>query len=155
MTILITGASKGIGFEMVKHFSKNKNTIVIGLSRNTVSLTKLVNHNNTSSVLPIKADITKPSDHKKIIKTLRTLNLKIDILINNAGEIVNKPFEKISNKELVSVYTTNVFGPFNLIQCLLPLFNKNNKTNMNMTDISKHKMTDISKHKMTDTTKQI
>jgi 3-oxoacyl-[acyl-carrier protein] reductase len=130
MTILITGASKGIGFEMVKHFSKNKNTIVIGISRNTVSLTKLVNHNNTTSVLPIKADITKPSDHKKIIKTLRALNLKIDILINNAGEIVNKPFEKITNKELVSVYTTNVFGPFNLIQSLMPLFNKKNKTHI-------------------------
>lgn len=130
MTILITGASKGIGFEMVKLFSQNQNTFVIALSRNTDSLTKLVNQKNTHSILPLKADITSQSDQKKMIKTLKTLGLKIDILINNAGEIVNKPFEKITAKELLSVYNTNVFAPFTLIQTLLPYFNKKRKTHI-------------------------
>lgn len=130
MTILITGASKGIGFEMVKLFSQNQNTFVIALSRNTDPLTKLVNQKNTHSILPLKADITSQSDQKKMIKTLKTLGLKIDILINNAGEIVNKPFEKITAKELLSVYNTNVFAPFTLIQTLLPYFNKKRKTHI-------------------------
>jgi len=130
MTILITGASKGIGFEMVKLFSQNQNTFVIALSRNTDPLTKLVNQKNTHSILPLKADITSQSDQKKMIKTLKTLGLKIDILINNAGEIVNKPFEKITAKELYSVYNTNVFAPFTLIQTLLPYFNKKRKTHI-------------------------
>lgn len=130
MIILITGASKGIGFEMVKLFSQNPNALVIAVSRNTDSITKLVNQKNTHSILPIKADITSTADQKKIIKTLKTLSLKLDILINNAGEIVNKPFEKITAKELQSVYTTNVFGPFTLIQTLLPFFNKKNKTHI-------------------------
>lgn len=127
MTILVTGASKGIGFEMVKLFSKNPNTLVIAVSRNIEPVTKLVNQKNTHSILPVKADITSAADQKKILKTLKALNLKVDILINNAGEIVNKPFEKITTKELHSVYTTNVFGPFTLIQSLLPFFNKKNK----------------------------
>ncbi|MBA2610696.1 MAG: SDR family oxidoreductase [Bacteroidetes bacterium] len=130
MTILITGASKGIGFEMVKLFSQSQNTFVIGVSRNTEPLTKLVNQKNTHSVLPLKADITSPQDHKKIVKTLKALGLKIDVLINNAGEIINKPFEKITAKELHSVYNTNVFGPFMLVQTLLPFFTKNKKSHI-------------------------
>ncbi len=130
MIILITGASKGIGFEMVKHFSEQPNTLVIAVSRNLDTLSKFVNQKNTYAVLPIKADITSPADQKRIIKTLRSLNLKIDVLINNAGQIVNKPFEKISAKELQLVYTTNVFGPFTLIQTLLPFFNKKTKTHI-------------------------
>ena len=130
MTILITGASKGIGFEMVKLFSQSQNTFVIAVSRNIDPLTKLVNQKNTHSVLPVKGNITSPSDHKKIIKTLKTLGLKVDVLINNAGEIVNKPFEKITAKELRSVYNTNVFGPFTLIQTLLPYFNKKQKVHI-------------------------
>lgn len=130
MTILITGASKGIGFETVKLFSQSQNTFVVAVSRNIDPLTKLVNQKNTHSVLPIKADITSPADQKRIIKTLKALGLKIDILINNAGEIVNKPFEKITPKELHSVYNTNVFGPFTLIQTLLPYFNKKSKTHI-------------------------
>jgi 3-oxoacyl-[acyl-carrier protein] reductase len=130
MTILVTGTSKGIGFEMIKLFSQNPNTLVIAVSRNIEPITKLVNQKNTHSILPVKADITNAADQKKILKTLKALNLKVDILINNAGQIVNKPFEKITAKELQSVYTTNVFGPFTLIQSLLPYFNKKNKTHV-------------------------
>lgn len=130
MTILITGASKGIGFEMVKQFSELPNTMVIAVSRNIVTLTKLVNQNNTHSILPIKADITSAVAQKKLVNTLKSLGLKIDVLINNAGEIINKPFEKITSKELQSVYNTNVFGPFTLIQSLLPVFNKKNKSHI-------------------------
>lgn len=130
MLILVTGASKGIGFEMVKRFSKNPNTLVIAVSRNTDSLTKLVKQKNTTSILPLKADITKESDQKKISRTIKSLDLGLDILINNAGQIVNKPFEKISTKELQSVYNTNVFAPFTLIQTLLPLLNKKNKSHI-------------------------
>lgn len=130
MTILVTGASKGIGFEIIKSFSQNPNTLAIAVSRNIEPITKLVNQKNTHSILPIKADITNANDQKKIIKILRSLNLNVDVLINNAGQIVNKPFEKITAKELQSVYTTNVFGPFTLIQSLLPIFNKKNKAHI-------------------------
>ncbi len=130
MTILVTGASKGIGFEMIKRLSQNANTLVIAISRNIEPVTKLVNQKNTHSILPIKADITNANDQKKIIKTLKSLHLKVDVLINNAGQIVNKPFEKITSKELQSVYTTNVFGPFTLIQSLLPFFNKKGKAHI-------------------------
>jgi len=130
MLILITGASKGIGFEMVKLFSQNPSNLIIAVSRNIDSLNKLVKEKNTHSILPIKSDITNPLNLKKIFKIIRGLNLPLDVLINNAGQIVNKPFEKITNKDLQLAYQTNVFGPFMLIQLLLPLMNKKNKSHI-------------------------
>lgn len=130
MLILITGASKGIGFELVKKFSKDPGNLVIAVSRTTDTLTKLVKQNNTHSVLPLKADVTNPPHQKKILQTIKSLGLKLDVLINNAGQIVNKPFEKITAKELASVYNTNVFAPFTLIQTLLPVLNTKNKSHI-------------------------
>jgi 3-oxoacyl-[acyl-carrier protein] reductase len=124
MLIVITGASKGIGFELVKQLAADPKNLVIAVSRNTGTLAKLVKEKNTHSVLPLKADITNSLQRKKIHQVIRSLNLPLNVLINNAGEIVNKPFEKISEKEIRSVYTTNVFAPFSLIQTLLPLFDK-------------------------------
>ncbi len=124
MLILITGASKGIGFEMVKYFSQNTNHLVIGVSRNIEPITKYINQKNTNSVLAIKADVTKPNDLKKILKSIKTLNLGLDIIINNAGSLINKPFEKITSKEIQEVYATNVFAPFALVQLMLPFMNQ-------------------------------
>lgn len=130
MLILITGASKGIGFEMVNQFSKDPSNLIIAVSRNTDALNKLVRNKNTHSVLPLKADITKAAQQKKIYQTVRSLGLGLDVLINNAGNIVNKPFEKITEKELQQVYATNVFAPFTLIQTLLPLMNKKSRSHI-------------------------
>jgi NAD(P)-dependent dehydrogenase (short-subunit alcohol dehydrogenase family) len=130
MLILITGASRGIGFEAVKRFSTDPGNLVIAVSRNITPLAKLVESRNTHSILPIKADITNPAHLKKIAQTIRSLKLPLDVLINNAGAIVNKPFEKITAKELQSVYSANVFAPFLLVQSLLPLFNKNKRSHV-------------------------
>jgi 3-oxoacyl-[acyl-carrier protein] reductase len=130
MLILITGASKGIGYEMVKEFSKNPNHLIIAVSRNISPLLKFVKENNTHSVLPLKADVSSRAQQKKIVKVLQSLGLPVDVLINNAGELVNKPFELISEKELHSVYGANVFAPFLLIQSLLPLMNKQHSSHI-------------------------
>lgn len=130
MLILITGASKGIGFEMVTQFAKDPKNLIIAVSRNTHSLTKLINSKNTHSILPIKADITKTAQRKKIVQVIRSLRIPLDTVIHNAGQIVNKPFEKISEKELESVYATNVFAPFLLTQALLPLLNQTSRSHI-------------------------
>ena len=127
MLIVITGASQGIGFEMVKTFALKNDCMLIAISRNTSSLQKLIKDKNLLNVLAIKADITLLKDRKKISGIIKSVNQPIEILINNAGQLVNKPFEKISEKELQSVYATNVFAPFLLIQNLLPYFNKKTK----------------------------
>lgn len=124
MVITITGASGGIGFELLKKCSQNENNLVIGVSRQTKALEKWVQKENRFNVLVIAADITKDLHLKKIVKTLENLHLNLDVLVNNAGYLVNKNFEAISQEELEAVYKTNVFAPFRLIQLMLP-FMKN------------------------------
>ncbi len=122
MVVLITGVSKGIGFELIMQMAKTPGIVLIGVSRNTKALAQYIERNNISNILTINADITKSSGQKRIVDTIKKLKLNLNVLINNAGEMVNKPFQKITPKELQSVYSTNVFGPFQLIQLLLPLF---------------------------------
>jgi short-subunit dehydrogenase len=130
MLVIVTGASKGIGFEIVKLFLNNPNYSIIAISRNIDSLTKLVNVNNTTNLIPFRADITNTKQQKKIVDVIKKIKLPVSILINNAGQIVNKPFEKITEKELESVYATNVFAPFKLIQLLLPFMGKKTKSHI-------------------------
>jgi 3-oxoacyl-[acyl-carrier protein] reductase len=130
MLVLVTGASKGIGLEIVKLLANNPGIFVIGVSRNISSMTALVKERNTDNILPLRADINKSTDQKKILSTIKKLGLKLDVLINNAGELVNKPFQKITEKELRSVYSTNVFAPFLLTQLLLPVFNPKSKSHI-------------------------
>lgn len=124
MLIIVTGASKGIGYETVKKLSETPGNLVIAISRNIDSLTKLVNTKNSGAILPLKADISKSTDRRKLLTVIKKLKLPVDALINNAGLLVNKPFQKITEKELTSVYQTNVFAPFLLTQELLPFFAK-------------------------------
>lgn len=130
MLILITGASKGIGFEIVNQLSVDPKALIVAVSRNTKTLEILIKQNSLYNVLPIKANITRQKDLAKIKKLLTELKVPLDILIHNAGSIVNKPFEKISAKELNDVYATNVFGPFLLTQSVMPLFNKKQRSHI-------------------------
>ena len=53
---------------------------------------------------------------------VRIPDFPVDILINNAGALVNRPFSDITKEDLMKVYGTNVFGPIQLIQNLMPKF---------------------------------
>ncbi len=126
MLVIITGASKGIGFELVKKFA-GTNYLVIAVSRQTKSLSKLINDSSYTNVLAVSADISTSKGINSVLTISKKLKKPLSILINNAGIIVNKPYEKISEKELKEVYSTNVFAPFLLTQKLTPLFSKKTK----------------------------
>ena len=116
--VIITGTSSGIGLELVKIFSK-EGFKVISLSRSDLSIKQL------NGVRHINFDITDEKSVDNLIDIIKNEYKNIDILINNAGKLVNKPFEDISRDDLYSVFDVNVFGVFNLIQKLLPFFKKN------------------------------
>jgi NAD(P)-dependent dehydrogenase (short-subunit alcohol dehydrogenase family) len=124
MKIIITGAGKGIGFECCK-YALSKGHEVFGISRNVESLHEL--KANTSNQLHIiSLDLTVPNATQVLIEKLLAITHHIDVLINNAGLLINKPFEKIQAEDLELVFKTNVFVPFLLIQSLLP-FLKNSE----------------------------
>ena len=107
--IIITGTSSGIGFELVKMFAQEKN-IVLALSRDNSKLRSL----NLDGVDAIDFDINNP-DEKKLTKFLGSFQV-IDVLINNAGYLVNKPFEETTLSDFKNTYLTNVFSVAMLIK---------------------------------------
>lgn len=115
--VIITGTSSGIGLELVKTYSKHGYN-VISLSRSNLDEKSLKN------VKHINFDITNDESITNLADTINKEYASIDILINNAGKLINKPFEDFTKKDFYSIYDVNVFGVVNLIQKLLPFFNK-------------------------------
>ncbi len=123
MFVIVTGASKGIGLEIVKQLSVRKNTTILAISRNKTLLAGLKKQ-KPDTIITLAGDISQTATLNKITGLVKKKKLAVDILINNAGALVNKPFQKINSKELHTVYSTNVFAPFLLIQKLMPFMGK-------------------------------
>ncbi len=117
--IIITGTSRGIGFEMVKLFSEAGHTI-LALSRNSKPISDL----NLKNVTALEFDIADESEILKLSAYLQTAIKTVDIVINNAGFLVNKPFAEITPEEFKRSYDVNVFGVASLIRTVLPFMKK-------------------------------
>ena len=121
MKIVITGASRGIGFESAKLFAASGHQ-VLAVSRNTDKLSELAK----CGVTPFSFDLTA-EDYSDLIEKVKVFG-EIDVLINNAGALVNKPFSEISNADLIHIYNVNVFAPFRLVRDLFPYFSSQSHT---------------------------
>jgi NAD(P)-dependent dehydrogenase (short-subunit alcohol dehydrogenase family) len=128
MFIVVTGASKGIGLEIVKQLAADDDNTILAISRSNKSLNLL--NKDHSNIIVISGDITSTTTQKNILATSKKHSQHIDILIHNAGNIVKKDFAKISAEDLLNVYNVNVFAPFFLTQTLLPLMGKKSKTHV-------------------------
>jgi NAD(P)-dependent dehydrogenase (short-subunit alcohol dehydrogenase family) len=117
--VVITGTSRGIGFELVKLFSKFGHK-VLALSRNSQPVSKL----KLERVTAISFDLSLQSDYKKVQDYISKDWGSVDILINNAGALINKPFKKTKISDFENIYRTNVFGVAELTRTLLPFMNK-------------------------------
>ena len=116
-TFLITGASNGIGFELVK-MATDKGHNVIAISRNTSNL-KSIKGVNVFSV-----DITDEKSLKSFTNRLIKQKIKLDIIINNAGALINKPFMNTTIKDFKDIFNVNIFGLATLTRLCLPITNK-------------------------------
>ncbi len=117
--VIITGASRGIGFELVKYFA-NANHNVLALSRNIDSLIAL----NNSNIKAISIDLSKEKEIIKAVDFVTTNWKKVDILIHNAGKLINKPFAELTSSDFMEVYKVNVFAIAELTKVILPFLQK-------------------------------
>lgn len=124
MNIIITGASRGIGYEAVKKAAADPSNNVIAISRNSAGLDKLRKESLHNNIYVIPFDLSSPALSEELLPLIKEKTKSIDILINNAGALLNKPFAAITEEELHYIYKVNVFAPFRLIQVLLPLMGK-------------------------------
>lgn len=113
--IIITGTSRGIGFELVKLFAREGHQ-VLALSRNDAPVKKL----NLPNVDSFPFDLGNPKDYKKLMDFLKDWHV-VDVLINNAGSLLNKPFSETTTEEFERVYKVNVFGVAEMTRAVLPM----------------------------------
>lgn len=116
--IIITGTSRGIGFELALQYA-NAGHQVLAISRKTPQ--ELINNPNITC---LSIDISVEEEMQAIDKFISSTWKKVDILINNAGSLINKPFSQLSQKDFESVYKVNVFGVANLTRTCLPYMPK-------------------------------
>jgi len=117
--IVVTGTSRGIGFELVSILSKMGHR-VLALSRNEKPVKSL----ELENVHAFSFDITSEDSLLKAESYIvDNWNSRVDILINNAGALLNKPFKDSTYEDFSLVYKVNVFGVAEVVRKLLPFMN--------------------------------
>tara|TARA_B100000809_G_scaffold66781_1_gene63657 strand:- start:51 stop:758 length:708 start_codon:yes stop_codon:yes gene_type:complete len=123
MDILITGASRGVGFEIVKQFAKDNSNSIVALSRDYDALNnlKLICENEFGNTIHIYGiDFLSNSFSDDLDVVLKNHKSHFDIVINNAGYLLNKSFSEYSIVDVESIYKVNVFSPIVIMQKVFP-----------------------------------
>lgn len=128
MNIIVTGASSGVGFEAVLELILSGKHKVIALARSQNKLERLAEIaaglNPDAVLYPIAFDIVH-DDYADLQQFINThFNGQIDILINNAGALINKPFTELLETDFVEMLQSNFIGHVRIIQSLYKLMPK-------------------------------
>jgi 3-oxoacyl-[acyl-carrier protein] reductase len=120
--VLVTGASKGIGRELVLQFTK-LNHEVLAISRDATQL-QLLQKQSQCSIFPADLmEINFQTNNSGLFKKLEDFG-PIDILINNAGLLHRGLFSDFPEAQAHAIFEVNFFKPVSLIRALLPFFQK-------------------------------
>ncbi len=119
--VLISGASSGMGRQTAILLSQNGFIVYAG-SRTPEKLNDI----KTTELIPINLDITKSSNIKLVIETIKKEYNSIDILINNAGYGLVSTVEDLDEEEMFNQYNINVFGLLRLTKEVIPLMREQN-----------------------------
>lgn len=125
MNIIITGGSRGIGREAALYLSKNRDNQVLITGRDEKSLKKVSELAENGNIFYYVVDLNNLDTlSESFMIHCGSLFDIIDILINNAGYLVNKSFISLTTAEIRSMMETNFFAPVTIIRTLLPLMRK-------------------------------
>lgn len=115
--IVVSGAGGGIGFAMVQRFL-DMNCEVVAITRNRDKFSELLNQFE-NSLMVIELDFLDEKYEAVLVEKLSDIQ-KIDVLVNNAGLLINKPFEKFTTEEIQKLVTVNYMGTLQLTKSCLP-----------------------------------
>ena len=127
--IIITGASNGIGFETALALASSSENRIVALSRSTDGLERLHEIatllNPESVIYPLSFDIVYGDYENILLPFIKEKLGRVDILINNAGSLINKPFENTLETDFSEMLQSNFLGHVNMIQQLCTLMQPN------------------------------
>ena len=120
-TVLITGASGGIGYDLAKLFARDHHNLIL-VARSEDKLTQVAAElaKPGVSVKTIALDLTQSFAAKSIAEQLQSENLTIDILVNNAGFGSLGPFAEMSDEDIAGQINLNITALTELTRLILP-----------------------------------
>ncbi len=122
MNIIITGASSGIGFEAALEFSLDTKNKVVCIARTAEKLKKLkeiaTSITPECTLLPVAFDLVN-DDYNALIPFIEERLGSVDILINNAGSLINKPILETTENDMASMLENNVISHFKMTRYML------------------------------------
>jgi len=131
MNIIVTGASSGIGYQTALELAKagEHRIIVVSRNKNKLKILKAEVESVTKSKVSVIAFDLGDNDFSTLFVEIdKYFNLKdgnfIDVLINNAGYLVNKSFTDLNIDDWQKTFDVNLFGSVKLIKLLFPYFNR-------------------------------
>jgi NAD(P)-dependent dehydrogenase (short-subunit alcohol dehydrogenase family) len=116
--IIITGTSRGIGYEMALQFA-NAGHQVLAISRKTSQV--LMEHENITC---LSIDISDENQLQQVLVFVSKTWKKVDVLIHNAGSLLHKNFTEITSQEFQNIYKVNVFAVAELTKICIPFMGK-------------------------------
>lgn len=127
-TLLLTGATDGIGFEAAKQFAAQGHTLLLH-GRNDTKLAHvqatLSEQFSGAAIDTFKADLSNPTDVVLLINDIKSRYTSLDVLINNAG--VFKVPSPTTDKGYDVRFMVNTIAPYLLTKRLLPLLSNNSR----------------------------
>lgn len=116
--IIITGTSRGIGFELALQFA-NAGYQVLALSRKTPQV--LIENSNVTC---LSVDLSNENDLLHVEKFLSSTWKQVDAIVHNAGSLLLRPFSETSSEDFERIYKVNVFAVASLTRIALPYLQK-------------------------------
>ena len=121
-TILVTGASSGIGLELAKCFAADKSSLIL-VARSTAAMETLaaeLRREQKIEVHVITADLSRPQSPQKIFDELKGTGLAVDVLVNNAGFGLHGGFAELPLARQLEIIQVNVTALVALTGLFLP-----------------------------------
>ena len=115
--VVVTGASQGIGAELVKAFRK--------LDYRVVATARSIKPSDDANVVTVAGDIADPATARRAIAEGVARFGRIDTLVNNAGIFIAKPFTKYTDEDYAAMTGTNLSGFFHITQLAIAEMEKN------------------------------
>lgn len=126
--VLITGASKGLGFSLTNIYLKNGHKVIATYRKNLEDLEKIKDTNKNLILVPM--DVSSEDSVKVSYEIIKEKVSFIDILINNAGIYIedrSKTIENIDIEKVITTFNVNSVGPLRVLKYFYPMVERSNK----------------------------
>lgn len=135
---LVTGASKGIGAAIAKHFAAEGAKVVVNYASDKAGAEKVVKAvtDNGGTAIAVQADVANEADVNRLFDETKNAFGGLDVLINNAGIYQYEPIEQVSATSFHQQFNINVWGSILTIQGALKLFGDKGGNIINVSSVA-------------------